>query len=184
MSDAIATGRYTRALFELAEKEGSLAEIDAGLVAFVKVLESQPKVLLLMANPTLTNQEKYALALGALASGKTDLLQRFLHVLIDKKRFALLPEIQKAFHDLFEKKQGVQEVEMLSAVPFSTKVLEKFKVALAKKLHLEIRLIPRTDRGILGGFILRFSGKEIDCSFRNRLHEIQQKLLSEPASSF
>jgi F0F1-type ATP synthase delta subunit len=43
---------------------------------------------------------------------------------------------------------------------------------------LEIRLIPSTDPELLGGFVLRFAGKEIDCSYKNRLHEIQQKLLS------
>ena len=178
MSDAAAAGRYTRALFELAEKEGNLAEIDGGLHALAKILEAQPKILLLMENPTLTNQEKFSLALSALAGGKTNLLERFLHVLIDKKRFALLPGIQKIFHDRFEKKQGIQEVEMLSAIPFSAEVLGKFKAALTKKFRSEIRLIPRTDRGLLGGFILRFDGKEIDCSFKNRLHEIQQKLFS------
>ena len=189
MSNDIAAGRYTRALFELAEKEGHLAEIDAGLHALAKILVAQPEVLLLMANPTLTNQEKYALALGALADGKISLLERFLHVLIDKKRFGLLPDIQKIFHDRFEKKQGVQEVEMVSAAPFSSGFLEKLKAVLTKKLRAsplaagpeartEIRLIPRTDRGLLGGFILRFNGKEIDCSFKNRLYEIQQKLFS------
>ena len=189
MSDVIAAGRYTRALFELAEKEGHLAEIDAGLHALAKILEAQPKVLLLMANPTLTNQEKYDLALSALAGDKTGLLERFLRVLIDKKRFALLPDIEEIFHDRFEKKQGVQEVEMLSAVPLSSEFFEKLKAVLTKKLRAsplaagpeartEIRLIPRTDRGLLGGFILRFNGKEIDCSFKNRLYEIQQKLFS------
>jgi len=178
MSDTIAAGRYTRALFELAEKEGRLAEVDAGLHGLARVLETQPKVLRLMANPTLTSEEKYALALETLADRKPGLLERFLHVLIDKKRFALLPEIQKNFHDRFEKKQGVQEIEMFTAVPFSSKVQEKFKATLTKKLRSEIRLIPKTDASLLGGFILRFNGKEIDCSFKNRLHEIQQKLFS------
>lgn len=178
MNNDIAAGRYARALFELAEKEGRLAEIDAALHALAKILEAQPKVLLLMANPTLTNREKYTLALGTLAGEKTGLLERFLRVLIDKKRFALLPEIQKIFHGRFEKKQGVQEVEMLSAVPFSSKVLEKFKASLAKKLNSQVRLIPKTDRNVLGGFILRFAGKEIDCSFKSRLHEIRQKIFA------
>jgi ATP synthase F1 delta subunit len=189
MSDATAANRYTRALFELAEKEGSLAETNARLQALAKILKAQPKVLLLMANPTLTDQEKYALALGALAGGKTKLLERFLRVLIDKKRFALLPEIQKVFHEIFEKKQGVEEVTLVSAVPLSSGFLEKLKAVLTKKLRTsfldvepeartEIRLIPKTDHGILGGFILRFAGKEIDCSFRNRLYEIKQKLFS------
>ncbi|MBI4710883.1 MAG: ATP synthase F1 subunit delta [Candidatus Omnitrophica bacterium] len=194
MSDVIAAGRYTRALFQLAEKEGCLAEVDAGLHALAKILAAQPKVLRLIANPTLTNREKYGLALGTLAGEKTGLLGRFLHLLIDKKRFALLPEVQKIFHDSFEKKQGVQEVEMVSAVPLSSGFLEKLKDVLTQRLRTSplakgsearttIRLIPKTDRTLLGGFILRFAGKEIDCSFRNHLHEIRQKLLMEPVLS-
>jgi F-type H+-transporting ATPase subunit delta len=178
MSDTIAAGRYTRALFELAEKEGHLAEVDAGLHALAKILAAQPKVLRLVENPTLTGQEKCALVLKATAGEKIKLLERFLDVLVEKKRFSLLPDIQKIFHDRFEKKKGIQEVEMLSAVPFSSEALGKFKAVLTKKLRSEIRLIPKTDRGILGGFVLRFAGKEIDCSFRNRLYEIQQKLFS------
>lgn len=190
MSNDIAAGRYTRALFELAEKEGRLAEVDAELHALARILTSQPKILLLMANPTLTNEEKYSLALSAVAGKKTGLLERFLRVLIDKKRFILLPDIEKIFHDRFEKKQGVQEVEMVSAVPLSSEFQEKLRSVLTKKLRAsllaqgpeartEIRLIPKTDHGLLGGFILRFDGKEIDCSFRNRLHEIQQKLFAK-----
>jgi F-type H+-transporting ATPase subunit delta len=166
--------------------------VDAELHALAKVLEAQPKILLLMANPTLTDPQKYALALTTLAGGKTKLLERFLRVLIDKKRFALLPAIQKLFHNRYEIQQGVQEVEMLSAVPFSAETLGKFKSVLTKKLRsdppfetagqtrppAEIRLIPKTDRDLLGGFILRFAGKEIDCSFKNRLYEIHQKLFS------
>ena len=185
----IAAGRYARALFELAEKENRLAEMDAGLHALAAVLETQPKVLLLAANPTLTDSEKYALVLKALPESGTGLLARFLRVLIEKKRFALLFNIQKIFHESFEKKQGVQEVVMISAVPLSSGFLAKLKAVLTKGLRAsplasgpgartEIRLIPRTDRSILGGFVLRFAGKEIDCSFRSRLDEIQQKLFS------
>jgi F-type H+-transporting ATPase subunit delta len=178
MSDAIAAGRYTRALFELAEKGGCLAEIDAGLLALTKVLETEPKILLLVANPTLTRDQKVELALRTLTDGRTGLLERFLRMLIDKKRFALLPEIQNLFHESFEKKQGVQEVEMISAVSFSSEFLKKITAVLATKLSAKIRLIPGIDRGLLGGFVLRFAGKEINCSFKNRLYEIRQKLLS------
>jgi len=189
MSDVIAADRYTRALFELAGKSGCLPEIDKGLEVLTNVLDLHPKIFRLMTNPTLTNAEKFSLAMSALPDPKPGLLEKFLRVLIEKKRFELLPVIQKNFHDRCEKKQGVQEVEMLSAAPFSPGFLEKLKNVLAQKLRTSIplrgsdaratiRLIPRTDRTLIGGFILRFNGKEIDCSFKNRLYEIQQKLFN------
>ena len=76
MSDVIAAGRYTRALFELAEKDGCLREIDAGLLALGKTLEAQPKILQLVANPTLTGAQKIELALQTLTDGRA--VKRFL----------------------------------------------------------------------------------------------------------
>ncbi|HOW87772.1 MAG TPA: ATP synthase F1 subunit delta [Candidatus Omnitrophota bacterium] len=189
MNDVIAPGRYARALFELAEKEDLLAGMEADLLALVAALKAEPKIGLLMANPTLTNDEKYALILKVFPKKRSGLLERFLRVLIDKKRFALLPDIQKIFHDRFERKQGVQEVEVLSAIPLSEKFREKLRTVLSQRLRdaasvqnaesrAEIRLIPKIDHDLLGGFVLRFNGKEIDCSFKNRLEEIQQQLLS------
>ena len=73
---------------------------------------------------------------------------------------------------------------MISAVALTGGFMEKVKAVLAKKLHAEIRLLASVDRALLGGFILRFAGKEIDCSFKNRLHEIQQKLTASHEPSF
>jgi len=183
MSDVIAAGRYTRALFQLAEKEGHLEETETSLKALARTLEKEPKILKLIANPTLTSEQKCALALASLADNRTGLMERFLRVLIDKKRFALVLEIQKLFHASFERKKGVQEVELFSAISLSSDFMGKLKSLLTKKLRLEIRLIAAIAPELLGGFVLRFAGKEIDCSFKNSLHEIQQSLLNEPTLS-
>lgn len=178
MSDATAVSRYTKALFQLAEKERCLAEVDQVLGQVAALLQSYPQIFLLISNPTLSEEEKSAVAESVLSADAPELLRRFFKVLIEKRRFALLPAIQILFHGLFEKNQGIQEVEMASAVSFSPGFLEKLQNVLKKKLRSEIRLIPKTESDLLGGFVLRFDGKEIDCSFKNRIDEIQQKLLS------
>lgn len=189
MSDLIAAHRYTRALFELSDKEQSLFEVDRVLHGIGSLLETHPQVLRLAANPTLSDEEKYRFVQNLLGDNAPELLRRFFKMLIEKKRFALLPQIQAIFHKSYEKKKGVQEVEIASATPFSKGFLEKLTAFLKKKLRSapgsiepearrEIRLIPKTEQDLLGGFILRFDGKEIDCSFKNRIYEIQQKLFS------
>lgn len=191
MNDLTVAKRYARALFELAEKEGNLQETDALLHQLVKTLDAQPKVLLLISSPVLSLGEKHALALKLLPTSRQELLERFLCVLVDKKRFSFLPAIQQIFHDRFEKKCGRQEVEMISAVPLSEQFHEKLEAVLTKKLQsllaargtapqAKIRLISRIDKNLLGGFILRFNEKEVDCSFRTRVNEIRQNLFGSP----
>ena len=53
----------------------------------------------------------------------------------------------------------------------------KLLTLLNKKLASEIRLSVKTDASLIGGLVLRFDGREIDASFKNRLREIRQKLL-------
>ena len=184
MIDTIAAGRYTRALFELAEQENKLAEIEDALKLLKDSTVAQPKILSLVANPTLSDDEKFHLIQNIMPGKVPELLSHFFKVLLEKKRFALLPTIQSLFHNLYEKKHGIQDVELISPVPFSPTFMEKVKAVLKKKLRSEILLITKIDPRLLGGFLLRFAGKEIDCSFKNRIHEIQQKLFSiEPMSS-
>lgn len=177
MKDALVATRYSRALFELGEKEQKLAEIDQTLHWVATFLADHPQVFLLVSNPTLSEEEKSHLAQSILSDTAPELLRRFFKVLIEKKRFCLLPEIQKIFHKCFEQKQGIQEVEIASVIGFSPVFLEKLRDILRKKLRSEIRLIPKTEPDLLGGFVLRFDGKEVDCSFKNRIEEIQQKFL-------
>lgn len=176
MIDTIAASRYTRALFELAEKESRLAETDQALTHLKNLLETHPEILRLVANPTLSDEEKFELIRKILPKTIPELLTRFLKVLLEKKRFALLPAIQALFDDLFDKKRGIEEVEMISPVPLSAAFQEKLKAVLQKKLRSQIQLISKIDARLIGGFVLHFDDKEIDCSFRNRIHEIQQRL--------
>ncbi|HNX67913.1 MAG TPA: ATP synthase F1 subunit delta [Candidatus Omnitrophota bacterium] len=178
MRDTTAAGRYTRALFELAEEEQKLPEIEKALTQAEALTKTYPQIPLLVANPTLPDEEKLRLAESLIPAGAPELLNRFFRALIEKKRFGLLPEIREIFHKKFEKKQGLREVEVASAVPFSENFREKLTGFLKKKFRSEIRLIPKTETDLLGGFVLRFDGKEIDCSFKNRIHEIQQKLFN------
>ena len=179
MSEEIASARYARALFELAMKENKLPEAEALLTEIAKVAKKHPEVMAIIQNPTLRQSEKSSFVEKIIPADSPALLKDFFKVLIEKKRFTILGDIQKEFHRLFEKKAGILEVEVLSAVPFSTALRDKLKKMLAAKLRSEIRIIPKTDASLLGGFLLRFGGKEIDCSFKNRIHEIEQQLITE-----
>ncbi|MBU9888301.1 MAG: ATP synthase F1 subunit delta [Candidatus Omnitrophica bacterium] len=189
MSELIAAKRYMRALFNLASRSGDLAAIDGFLTSFTTLAASQPKFRRLMTGPILSDGEKHALVKKLLPQNAPALLDHFLGMLIAKKRCALLPDIQKLFHVRYKKSQGIQEVEMISASPLSAGFREKLRTVLTKKfcaipagsgVCTEVRLLPRTDAALLGGFVLRFNEKEIDCSFKTRIEEILQKLFGSP----
>ena len=178
MRETLASTRYARALFDLAKKENCLPAIETSFEEFAKTISKHLELIAILQNPTVKGSEKISLAQKIIPQGCPELFKDFFLTLIAKKRTAILLEVQKEFHKLFERDKGILDVEMLSAAPFSTSIQEKIKKVLAGKLRSEIRLIPKVDTSLLGGFLLRFNDREIDCSFKNRIHEIEQQLFA------
>lgn len=178
MSEEIAGIRYARALFELSEKERLLSETDTTLSSLADTAAGHPEIMAIVRSPILKESEKISLVEKIIPADSPALLKDFLRVLIEKKRFPLLARIRKEFHRLFEKRQGILEVEVVSTAPFSKDLQVRLQKMLSSKLRSEVRLIPKTDAALIGGFLLRFNGREIDCSFKNRFHEIEQQLLT------
>jgi len=179
MNETSAGNRYARALFELADKENCLPEIEALLTALAKLIKEYPEIPAIIQSPVIKETEKCSFIERAIPSGSPVLLKNFLAVLIEKKRFAILDEIHEEFHKLFEQKEGILEVEVISVVSFSKALLEKIKKIFSAKFRWEIRFIQKIDASLIGGFLLRFRGREIDCSFKTRIHEIEQQLLTQ-----
>ena len=105
------------------------------------------------------------------------LLVQFMKILLRKNRFHELEMIQGDFHKLYERKKGIQEVTAVTVVPLSEQNQIKLTAALAARLGKKIRLFNELDPGMIGGIILRYEDYEINCSFKDRLAELHQKLL-------
>ena len=181
MMDHKAGIRYARALFALAGERRELEEIEKEFIRVRALVERHPEITHLVLNSTISSGEKEDFidkVLTEKGRPSSALLLNFLKVLIKKRRFKELTAIQEEFHRLYEKKQGIREVRAITAIPLSRANEDKMRMVLKKRLQSEIRLVTEIDPGILGGLILRFDDGEIDASFRNRLHELKQKLMA------
>lgn len=178
MGDSLAAPRYARALLFLAEERGELEQTDRYFAEVRKVVERHPEISHLVLNSTISFEEKEDFIEKVLPAAATKLVLHFVKVLIRKRHFRDVAEIQEKFHQLYEAKQGIQEVIVISAVPLPDGTVQKLKAILKKKLAAEIRLEKQTDPKILGGLILRFNGTELNGSFLGRLEKMRQQLLA------
>lgn len=178
MMDLRAVHRYTRALFQLAEQQSVLDQIDDQILAIKELVEKHHEIPHLLSNSTITLAEKEDFMGKIVPANTLPLLVNFLKVLIRKKRFKELPAMQQEFHRLYERKKRVEEVVVVSAVPLSEQNTAKLESALTKKFNYNVRLLPKVDPKMIGGLILRFGGQEINGSFRSRLDALRQLLMA------
>lgn len=170
--------RYAKALFETAEAKDLLETLNQELAIFSETLGKNPVVLKLVNNSAVSADEKEKFLEKILCGKSSDLLLHFLKVLLRKKRLAQLNIIQLEFQRLYEQKQGLREVSVVSAVALSEPFKNRLSVHLSKVLGTKIRMLSEIRPKILGGIILRFGHHQYNASFRNRLETIRQRLLA------
>lgn len=174
MSDSVAAARYAQALFNLADQQKDLDAASAALSEVGVALRRHPEISHLVLNSTISQTEKEDFIDKVFPSSRSLLVIQFLKVLIKKRRFRQFFDLHDSFNRLYDQKRGIHDVTVITAVPISKANEEKLTAVLKKKLNAQIRLNPSVDPKILGGFILRFDGKEINGSFKNRIQKLSQ----------
>ncbi|MSR77060.1 MAG: ATP synthase F1 subunit delta [Candidatus Omnitrophica bacterium] len=178
MIDHRVSRRYAGALIGLVTQADDLERVDQDFTKVRQMIGQYPEITHLALNSTISRAEKEDFIEKIFGPEVSGIMIHFLKVLIEKHRFAQLIGIQEEFHRLYEKKKGIQQVDVITAAALNPKTEERLIQALQKKFRTEIRLQTHVNPAILGGMILRFGGNEIDASFKDRLLKMRRLLLA------
>lgn len=103
-------------------------------------------------------------------------LQNFLLLLVEKKRFNLLPLIKEELRELIKDAQNIATA--IVSTPMSLDDEQKTRIAalLQENTGKEIELVERIEPDLKGGFVIRLGEKIIDASVTGQLRRIYQQL--------
>ncbi|MFN3869673.1 MAG: F0F1 ATP synthase subunit delta [Hyphomicrobiaceae bacterium] len=176
---ATVAGRYASALFELANEDGKLAEVESDLVKLQAVLDESGDFRQLVASPLYTTEEQVnavsgiasELELGTLASN-------FLKMITSNRRLPALGDMIKGFRELAARSRGEVTAEVTSAVALSEDVLSDLRSTLKASVGKDVQLVTRVDPGLLGGLVVKIGSRMIDSSLRTKLDSMRMGLRS------
>ena len=130
MSQALTLARpYARAAFSLARDAGKLAAWSDAL-GFAARVAADPQVQSLFGTPTLTHADAVTLLSP---EGADEIFGRFLALLADNRRLALLPEIAGLYDELRFEAERVVKARVTSATALPAGELDTIKAALTKR---------------------------------------------------
>ena len=173
----IDTKEYAKALFLLAEERGAMQTILSDLREAVAAVAEAPDYVALLDSPALSREEKDALIDEAFASLDEDLCS-FLKILSAKHAFYTLSRTADAYEALCDEAMGIIRAEAITAVPLSEAQAERLKARLEEETKKTVILSNTIDPSLLGGVKLRYLGKQLDGSLKNRLDAIRRTLQS------
>lgn len=172
--------QYANALADIALEQGAAEPVLKQLSEFGAAFAESAELRTFLAAPGLSREAKHGVIEKLAARmGASKIIRNFLFVMIDNQRTPLLPGILEAFQQVLQRRQGVAEAEVSSAVNLSeaqkTQLRQTLERLTGKKIQARYALEPE----LLGGAVVRIGDTIYDGSLRSRLNEMRARLTAE-----
>jgi F-type H+-transporting ATPase subunit delta len=159
---------YAEAAFGIADAAGALAAWARALDVLAQVV-AHPEVREAIGNPRLNDEQLYGLVASLGGDAVTAEVQKFLRVLIENSRVALLPEIRELFQELKNEREGVVDAIVSTAFELDSGQTAELVADLERRFKRKVNPVVTVDKELIGGLQVKIGDEVIDGSVRGQL---------------
>ena len=168
--------RYAQAVFDIARESGTEQLWLEDLTTLANAA-SDPSVGGYFTSPNVPEQAKYE-AMGQILSGtKQQLVRNLVSMLIQRRRFDILPEMLEVYRDLVLQAQGISIAEVTTAVELTAAEQQAVQARLSQAVGRQIEMRLRVDPSMVGGLVARIGDWLIDGSVESQLRNLRASLV-------
>ena len=172
MSELTTAARpYARAVFEMANEEGELAEWSE-LLVFMGAVASNEDVQALLASPKMAKQVGADAFVKLCGNKLNEKAENLVNMLAENERLSLLPEMSVIYEALKDEAEGSIEALVIAAKKLTQAEEKSMATALKKRLGRDVKLKVSVDESLLGGAIIRAGDLVMDGSLKGRLDKM------------
>jgi F-type H+-transporting ATPase subunit delta len=167
--------RYAKAMYDIANEENSVNKVYEDMTFINELNSSSPDFKNLLSNSQINYQDKKKAILSLTKSGNA-ITEKLIDLLIHNKRVTIIGDIAISFTQLYNKHNNIKEATVITASPINKElesdILSKINMSDAKSISLTNVVDPT----IIGGFIIRYDGKEYNASVKQNLNNLKKEL--------
>ena len=168
--------RYSKAIFQIAEKSNNLSNLKDDMDSIISAHKSSDDFKNLISNPLINNSDKKEI-LSIVISKMNEQTSNLINLLIANKRLSILYDIAHGFNDIYNRENNIERATVITATPISDKIKTQVLKKLQELSNKSVEIENIIDETILGGFILRYENKEYNASFSQRLSKLKSELI-------
>ncbi len=176
MSDLTVARRYAQALIEEAERRGVTEAIDDDMDMLQQSLDASRDLARFFASPVISPEKKKRVIDALLEERVDDLTRRFLHLLVDKDREAIVARMLEAYKARRDEQRNIVEVLARVAEALSDDDRAALVATLEAMTGQTVRLRVEEAPELLGGLVVRIGDTVYDGSVRNKLANLRDRL--------
>jgi F-type H+-transporting ATPase subunit delta len=171
--------RYARALFGIGVDAGKFEALGDELGDLATLWSQSDELRDALENPVFKAEQKRAVLQNILPRvAPTPEVQRFVLLLLDRRRIVLLPAIARAYRDLTDAQLGRVRAEVTSAEELNPATLDRVRRSLEQRTGKKVVIHSTVDPELIGGVVARVGDLVLDGSVRTQLADLRDKLLN------
>lgn len=176
MLSSISSRRYAKALLKQAVEEKKLDDAVADIEMMKTTFDGSKELALVLGNPVIKKDIKLSILSEIFKTGVSKLTWRFVLLLADKDRLALIPGIVSDFIRQYNLFAGILDVQISSAYELDDAQKMNLVSALEKNTGKKIKPTFFQDPVLRGGLVVRIEDTVIDGSVKHKLEQLQNTL--------
>ena len=169
--------RYSTALADVAIERREEKEVQQELDVWASMIESNPQLKEVFANPTIVHDHKRNVLEDLIARSRVkDTTASFLRVLLRNQRLSQLRDIAARYSQVLDERAGVVAGNVTTARPIPEELKKTLHETLSAATGRTVQLSFDTDEKIIGGLVARIGSTVFDGSVQSHLERLAEGL--------
>ncbi len=172
--------RYAKSLLDLSLEKGKLEEVYKDMTLVANVCQENHDFITFLRSPIIKADKKMEVIDAVFKKNVSELSRNFLDIITRKGREKFIGDIALSFIEQYKENKKILTAVITSANGIDeqtrTKVLELVKGSSKS----EVELIEKTDKNLIGGFIIRVGDRQVDASIRRKLDQLKKNFSDNP----
>ena len=169
------SGRYAKAIYELAEEKKILTKIVDDFVRLKNLFAESASLSNLIKSPAISKSDKQNSILKILNKAKAQKLTiKFFGTLANNGRLILINDVIEAFLSKVSRINGEVKAEVTSSFELDQNQQKKVVSAISEATGIKkIILSTSVDESLIGGLTVKIGSKMIDNSLKTKLNRLE-----------
>ena len=183
MSEFRVASRYAKSLLDLSIEKNALEEVHRDMQLFDQICEQNRDFWLLLKNPIINHAKKLGVLESLFKDRVHHITASFFEIITRKNREPVLASIAKEFHHRYNDHKGVEEAVVTTTFPIDEQLRTQFKQMVSQADGSGsggVELDEVVDESLIGGFVLKIGGQQIDASVQSKLKELKLQFTFNP----
>lgn len=165
--------RYAKAFLEYSIKNNTVEKSLADLELLADTIKENRELRIILSQPFIQKTKKVSIIKRIFQDKISDNTLKFIDLMLEKKHPELLTLIVDTYHELYNEYKNIAVVTITTVVEIDEPMQQRLLRFVKHKINSDIKIINKTDKNIIGGFIIDYLDYQYDASVYTKLRNLK-----------